>query len=52
MKFKYLTFDPSKGSGGWGKLFIAVMLIYRHWVIMAYRKKLSGIIALGKSEVY
>ena len=28
------------------------MLIYRHWVIMAYSKKLSDIIVLGKCEVY
>ena len=34
----------------WGKIVITVMLIYRHWVIMAYSKKLSdtGLIALGK----
>ena len=41
-----------KGSGGWGKFFITAMLIYRHWVIMAYREKLSDIIVLGKCEVY
>ena len=27
---------PPEGSGGWGKILITVMLMYRHWVIMAY----------------
>ena len=25
---------PTKGSGGWGKILVTVMLIYRHWVIL------------------
>ena len=29
-----------------------VMLIYRHWTIMAYSEKLSDIIALEESEVH
>ena len=28
------------------------MLIYRHWVILAYSEKLSDIIVLEKCEVY
>ena len=40
-----------KGSGG-GVIFITVMLIYRHWVIIAFSEKLSDIIILGKCEVY
>ena len=41
---------PPKGSGGWGKILITVMLIYMHWAIMAYSEKLSDIKAfkLGK----
>ena len=51
-KFKYLTFDPTQGFRGCGKILITVMLIYRHWVIMAYRAKLSDILVLEKCEVY
>ena len=42
----YLTFDPTKCSGGGGKILITVMLIYRYWLIMAYQEKLE------KCEVY
>ena len=39
-KFKYKTFDPhQEGGGGGGTIVIMVMLIYRHWVIMAYSDK-------------
>ena len=37
-------------SGG-GRFFDNVMLIYRHWVIMARCQKLSDIIALVKCKV-
>ena len=37
-KFTYLNFDPSGGRGG--KFLIAVMLVYRHWVIIACSEKL------------
>ena len=37
-KFTYLTFDPTGGRGG--KFLITIMLIYRHWVIIAYSEKL------------
>ena len=40
----------SKGSGAWNTIFVTVMLIYRHWAILAYSVKLSDIIALGKCE--
>ena len=33
-----------------GKIFITAMLIYRHWVIIAYCEKLSDIIVLEKCE--
>ena len=36
-----LTFDPPFGVRGWSKILITVMLIYRHWVIIAYGEKLS-----------
>ena len=49
-KFKYLTFHHT--SGGWCKILITVLLIYRHWVIMAYSEKLSDIIIFEKCEVY
>ena len=32
-----------KGPEGWGKILITVMLIYRHWVIIALSEKLSDI---------
>ena len=48
MKFRYLTFAP----GGGVKFLITVMLIYRHWVIIAYSEKMSGIIVLEELEVY
>ena len=51
-EFKNLTFDPTKGVRGRGKILIIVMLIYRHLVIMAYSEKLSDIIAMRKWEVY
>ena len=35
-----------------GKILITVMLIYGHWVIMAYSEKLSDIIVWEKCEVY
>ena len=47
--------DPSphlRGSGGWGKLLIVVMLIYSYWVIIEYSEKFSDIIVLEESEVY
>ena len=49
-KFTYLTFDPTGGRGG--KFLITVMLIYRHWVIIAYSEKLLYIIVLDKCDVY
>ena len=43
----------SVGEGGeGGKYFVTVMLIYKHWAIMAYSEELSDIIALGKCEVH
>ena len=45
-------FDPSKGSGGWGKTLITHMLIYRHWVIMTYSERLSDILLFEKCVVY
>ena len=38
------------GSMG-GVIFVTVMLIYRHWVIMAFNDKLTDIIAFGKCKV-
>ena len=32
--------------------FLTVMLIYRHWAIIAYSENLSDIIALGRCEVH
>ena len=44
---------PHQGEGGGdGTFLITVMLIYRHWVIMAYSNKMSDIIVLKKCEVY
>ena len=37
---------------GWGQMIITVMLIYRYWVNMALREKLSDIIVSEKYEVY
>ena len=37
---------------GRGKILITAMLIYRHWVIMAYSEKLADIMVLEKCEVY
>ena len=37
MKFQYLTF------GRWDKICITVMLVYRHWVIVAYNEKFSDV---------
>ena len=34
-----LPLTPPKGSGGRGKNFIPLMLIYRHWVIITYSEK-------------
>ena len=34
------------------KFLITVMLIYRHWVIMAYSDRFLDIIVLKKCEVY
>ena len=36
---------------GWCKIVITAMLIFMHWVIMAYSEK-SDIIVLEKCEVY
>ena len=36
--------------GGGGKILIIVILIYRHWVIIAKSEKLSDIIVLEKCE--
>ena len=44
----YLTFDTFEGVRGWGKFFDTVVLIYRHWAIMAHCEKLLDIIGLGK----
>ena len=52
MKIKCLTFDSTLGVRGLGQILITAMLIYRHWVIMAYSKKLSDIKALRKWEFY
>ena len=54
-KFKYLIFDPifdlTYVVRGWGKIFVTVMLLYRHRKIMAYSEKLADIKALDKYEV-
>ena len=47
----YLTFVLAIGVRGWGKMFVTVMLIYRHWAIMVYSEKLSDII-FGKRKVH
>ena len=42
-KSKYMTFDPTfKGSGGCGRFFDTVVLVYRHLAIMVHSEKLSG----------
>ena len=41
-----------KVTGGLGKILDTVMLIYRHWAVMANSEKLSDKIALGKCEVH
>ena len=52
MKFKYSTFNPHlRDQGGWGNIFITVMLIYWHWVIMVYNENLSDILVLETCEV-
>ena len=43
---------PHLRDKGLGKVLITVMLIYRHWVIMAYCEKLADIIVFEKCEVY
>ena len=49
-KFKCLTLP--KGSGWWSKILSTVLLIYRHWIIMAYSEKFSDTIVLEHCEVY
>ena len=51
-KLKYFTFDLAKGVRGWSKIFVTVMLIFRHWAITAFSKTLPDLTALGKCEVY
>ena len=43
---------PPKGSGERGNILTPLMLIYRHWAIMAYSEKWSDIIDLDKCEDY
>ena len=40
---EFWPLTPPQWSRGGGKIFITAMLIYRHWVIIAYSEKLSDI---------
>ena len=50
-QLKYLTFDPSQGIWGVGVNSDTVVIIYRHWAIMAHSENLFETIILGKCEV-
>ena len=51
VKFKYLTFDPTSGSGGGVKL-LSLTHLSTGTVIMTYSEKLSDNIVLEKCELY
>ena len=50
-QLKYLTFDPTQGNRGVGVNSDTVVIIYRHWTIMAPSENLFETIILGKCEV-
>ena len=50
--FKIKIFELPKGQSVGVKFDSLDMLIFRHWVIIAFSENLSDIIALGKCEFY